>query len=121
MDFSDLCIEAGMKREYTIPYNPQQNGVAERKNITIIEEPKAMIHDHNIPMIMWEETSMKEVYIYNRSPHHILKNMTPKESFNEVMYEVGHFRIFGYPLYFHIHKEKITKLDPSRRKGTFVG
>jgi transposase InsO family protein len=36
-DFSNLCIEAGIKREFTVPYNPQQNGVAERKNRTIIE------------------------------------------------------------------------------------
>jgi transposase InsO family protein len=40
MDFNDLCIEVGIKREYIVPYNPQQNGVAERKNRTIIEETK---------------------------------------------------------------------------------
>ena len=39
-DFNDFCIEAGIKREYTVPYNPQQNGVAERKNKTIIEATK---------------------------------------------------------------------------------
>jgi transposase InsO family protein len=44
-DFSDFCIEARIKREYTIPYNPQKNGVAERKNRTIIKATKAMIHD----------------------------------------------------------------------------
>ena len=44
-DFSDFCIEVGIKREYIVPYNPQQNGVAERKNRTIIEATKAMIHD----------------------------------------------------------------------------
>jgi hypothetical protein len=52
-DFSNLCIEVGIKREYTVPYNPQKNGVAERKNRTIIEETKAMIHDHSLPMILW--------------------------------------------------------------------
>ena len=36
-------------------------------------------------------------------------------------HEVGHFRIFGCPIYFHVPKEKRTKLDPSGRKGTFVG
>jgi hypothetical protein len=35
--------------------------------------------------------------------------------------EVGHFRIFGCPIYIHVPKEKRTKLDPSGRKGTFVG
>jgi transposase InsO family protein len=120
-DFSDFCIEAGIKREYTIPYNPQQNGVAERKNITIIEATKAMIHDQNLPMILWAEASMTTMYVHNRSPHHILKNMTPEEAFTGVKPEVGHFRIFGCPVYFHVPKEKRTKLDPSGRKGTFVG
>jgi hypothetical protein len=120
-DFNDFCIEAGIKREYTVPYNPQQNGVAERKNITIIEATKAMIHDHNLPMILWAEASMTTVYVQNKSPHQILKNMTPEEAFTGVKPEVGHFRIFGFPVYFHIPKEKRTKLDPSGRKGTFVG
>jgi transposase InsO family protein len=42
-EFSSFCIEAGIKREFIVPYNPQQNGVAERKNRTIIEATKAMI------------------------------------------------------------------------------
>jgi transposase InsO family protein len=62
-DFSDFCIEEGIKREYIIPYNPQQNRVAERKNITIIEATKAMIHDKNLPMILWAEAFMTIVYV----------------------------------------------------------
>jgi hypothetical protein len=120
-DFSDFCIEAGIKREYTVSYNPQQNGVAERKNKTIIEATKAMIHDQNLPMILWAEESMTTVYVQNRSPHQILKNMTPEEAFTGVKLEVGHFRIFGCPVYFHVPKETRTKLDPSGIKGTFVG
>lgn len=68
-DFSDFYIEAGIKREYIVPYNPQQNGVAERKNITVIEETKEMIHDHNILMIMWAKEYMIVVYVQNTSPH----------------------------------------------------
>ena len=47
--------------------------------------------------------------------------MTLEEAFTEVKHEVGHFRIFGCLVYIHIRKEKMTKLDPSGRKGTFVG
>jgi transposase InsO family protein len=111
-DFSDFCIELWIKREYTVPYKPQQNGVAERKNRTIIEATKAMIHDQNLPMILWEEASMTTMYVQNKSPHHILKNMTPEEYFTRMIPEVGHFRIFGCPIYFHIPKEKRSKLDP---------
>jgi hypothetical protein len=120
-DFNDFCIEARIKREYTIPYNPQQNGVVDRKNISIVEATKAMIHNQNLSMILWVEASMKEMYVHNKSPHKIMNNMTPEESFTRVKPEVGHFRIFGRPIYFHVPKEKRTKLDPPRRKGTFVG
>jgi hypothetical protein len=47
--------------------------------------------------------------------------MTPEEAFIGVKPKVGHFRIFGCQVYFHVPKEKRTKLDPSGRKGTFVG
>jgi transposase InsO family protein len=120
-DFSNFCIEAGIKREFTVPYNPQQNGVAERKNKTIIEATKAIIHDQSLPMTLWAETCMTAVYVQNRSPHRILKNITPEEAFTGVKPEIGHFRIFGCPVYFHVPKEKRSKLEPAGRKGTFVG
>jgi transposase InsO family protein len=45
--FVDLCSEVGTKREFTVPYNPQQNEVEEWKNKIIISAVKAMIHDQN--------------------------------------------------------------------------
>jgi transposase InsO family protein len=70
-DFSDFCVEAGIKREHIVPYNPQQNGVAERKNRSIVEATKEMIHDRSLLMFMWEEASMIDVYVQNKSPHKI--------------------------------------------------
>jgi hypothetical protein len=64
---------------------------------------------------------MTTVYVQNKSAHHILKNMTPEEDFTRVKHEFGHFKIFGCPIYFHIPKEKRSKLDPSGKNGTFVG
>jgi hypothetical protein len=50
-----------------------------------------------------------------------LKNNTLEESFAGVKPKIGHFRIFGCPIYFHVPKEKRSKVEPSWRKGTFVG
>jgi hypothetical protein len=61
-------FEVGIKREYTVPHNPQQNGVAERKNRSIVERAKAMIHDQHLPMFLWVEASMTVVYVHHRSP-----------------------------------------------------
>ena len=49
-EFEAFCKDAGIKRELTTPYNPQQNGVAERKNRTIMEVVKTMIYDQDLPM-----------------------------------------------------------------------
>jgi hypothetical protein len=48
-------MEAWIKRELTVSYNPKQNGVAERKNQSIIGSIRAMIHDQDLPMFLWEE------------------------------------------------------------------
>jgi hypothetical protein len=80
-----------------------------------------MIHDQSLSMTLWEEACMTTVYVQNRSPHQILKNITPEEAFTRVKLEIGYFRIFGCPVYFHVPKEKRSKLDPLGRKGTFVG
>ena len=72
--------------------------IPERKNRTIMEVPRTM------------------VYVQNRTPHRILENKTPEEVFFGKKPEVSHLRIFGYPVYIHIPKEKRTKLDPSRKR-----
>ena len=64
-DFNTFCKEVRIKRELSIPYNPQQNGVAERKNRTIIEAVKAMIHDQDLPMHLWAEAAGIVVYVQN--------------------------------------------------------
>jgi hypothetical protein len=72
-------------------------------------------------MTLWAEACMTAVYVQNRSPHQILKKITPEEAFTKVKTEIGHFRIFGCPVYLHVTKEKRSKVEPSGRKGTFLG
>ena len=62
-EFVRFCRDVGIKRELTTPYNPQQNGVAERKNITIMEAVKTMILDQDLPMHLWTEAEIKTVYV----------------------------------------------------------
>jgi hypothetical protein len=71
-------------------------------------------------MVLWTEECMTTIYVQNNNPHQILKNITPEEAFTKEKPEIGHFRIFGYLVYFHVPKEKRFKLDPLVRKGTFV-
>jgi hypothetical protein len=120
-EFKAFCKEVGIKREVSTLYNPQQNGVVERKNQTIMEALKAMIHDQDLPMHLWAEAARTVVYVQNRSPRCVLGNKTPKEMFTGKKPEVNHLRIFGCPMYVHVPKDKRSKLDPSGKKGIFVG
>ena len=97
--FKDLCRETWIKRELMVPYNPQQNGVAERKNRPICEAAKAIMHDLDLPSSIWAEAVGTTVYIQNRCPHFILGDKTPKEKFTGVKPTVDHLRIFGCPVY----------------------
>jgi hypothetical protein len=120
-EFVNFCKDVGIKRELTTPYNPQQNGMAERKNRTIMEAVKTMIHDQDLSMFLWEEATMTTVYVQNRLSHSALGFRTPKEMFTGKKPEVGHLRIFGCPIFIHISKEKRNKLEPSGKKEISVG
>ena len=120
-EFKELCKDLGIKREFSTPYNPQQNGVVEWKNRTIMEAARAMLHDQDIPMHLWAKAAKTMVYVQNRTPHRVLENHNPEEVFSGKKPKVIHLRIFGYRVYIHIPKEKRTKLDPSGKKGIFVG
>jgi transposase InsO family protein len=63
--FMNFCKDVRIKRELTTPYNRQQNGVVERKNKTILEVVKTMIHDQDLPMCLWAEATMAVVYVHN--------------------------------------------------------
>ena len=65
------------------PYNPQQNGVAERKNRTIMEAAREMLHDQNLPMHLWAEVARTVMYVQNRTPHRVLENKKPEELFSD--------------------------------------
>ena len=87
----------------------------------IMEAARAMLHDQYLPMHIWEEATKTTVYVQNRTPHRVLENKTPKEFFSSKKPEFSHLRILCCPVYIHSPKEKRTKLDPSGKKGIFVG
>ena len=89
-EFKELCKDSGIKSELTTPYNPQQNGVVERKNKTIMEVARAMLHDQDLPMHLWAEAARTVVYVQNRTPHRVLENKTPEEVFFGKKPDVSH-------------------------------
>ena len=62
--FKELCVKDGIRRELITPHNPQQNGVAERKNRSIVGVAKAMLHDRRLPMFLWVEACNTTVFLH---------------------------------------------------------
>jgi hypothetical protein len=120
-EFVAFFKSTGIRRELTVPYNPQQNDVAERKNRSIEETIKSLLNDQGRSMFLWGEATMTTIYVQNRSPHRILKDMKPEEAFSGKKPNVENIRIFGCPVYSHIPKDKRNKLEPSTKKGIFMG
>jgi transposase InsO family protein len=120
-EFVDFCKSAGIRRDLTVPHNPQQNGVPKRKNGSIEETIKALLNDQGLSMFLWGEAAMTIIYVQNRSPRCIFKDMTPEEAFSGKKPNVENLRIYGCPLYSHIPKDKRNKLEPSGKKGIFMG
>ena len=103
-EFNDFYQKAGIKRELIVTYNPQQNGVAERKNITICEATRTMMCDRDLPASLWAEGSSTTVYVQNRCHRAILDQKTLKEVFTSEKLDVGHLRIFSCLVYIHVLK-----------------
>ena len=119
-EFDVFCEQRGIFREPTNPYTPQQNGVAERLNRTIMDNVRALLYHGHLPLSLWGEAVSTIVYLRNRSPHATL-NMTPFEKLFQVKPRVDHLRVFGCTAFVKIPDEKRKKLDPKAQKGIFVG
>ena len=120
-DFIKFCKDYGIKRQLTTSFTPQQNGVCERKNRTIVNMARSMLHSQDLEFMFWADACRTSVYILNRSPTKSLEGITPYEAWYERKPSVEHFRVFGCLAYAHIPDEKRRKLDPKRKACIFMG
>lgn len=105
-DFTDLCAREGIRREWTTHYNLEHNGVAERKNRTIVDAARAMLYDQDMPKFLWEKACSMSMYVQNKTPHRASGKITPERVLIGKTLEVSHFRIIGSLAYCHIPEEK---------------
>ena len=78
-----MCDKSGIKKQLTAPYTPQQNGVVERKNKTIMGLVRSMLKDKELPLELWGEAVSTFVYVLKRSSTKGVKGKTPYEKWNK--------------------------------------
>jgi hypothetical protein len=98
--------------QHTVPYTPQQNGVAERKNHTLKEMANCMIQSKGLSLKHWAEEINYANYIVNHTPTKALK----EETWTKIKPDVSHFRVFGSIAWAHIPDEKRKALQPKSEK-----
>ena len=98
--------------QYYIPYTPQQNGVAERKNISLKEMATCVMESKSLPPNFWDEAINCASYIQNRVTHKYLNGITPFEAWSGHKPDVSHFRIFGSKDWDRIPPKKRKDLEP---------
>ena len=116
--FKKFCDEEGIVRHWTVRDTPQQNGVVERLNRTLLEKARCMRSNSGLGREWWAESVATTAYIVNRSPHSTLDGDTPFKVWSGEHADYGRLRVFGCIAYYHV---KDNKLDNRAKKAIFLG
>lgn len=119
--FSSYLSKEGIIHQTTVPYCPQQNGVAERVNRTVFEKARAMLFDSGLPIEYWGEAVMTAIYLKNRSPTKALSGGLPEHEWTGSSVDLSGLRVFGCIAYAFVPKQKRQKMDAKAKKYIMVG
>ena len=111
----------GISHQKSIPRTPQQNGVVERRNRTLVEAARTMLIFSKAPMFLWAEAIATACYTQNRSLIHPLHCKTPYELVHVRKPDLSFLRVFGALCYPTNDIEDLGKLKAKADIGFFVG
>ncbi|KAL4354134.1 hypothetical protein GQ457_06G003750 [Hibiscus cannabinus] len=118
--FAKFLQDNGIVGQYTMPGSPDQNGVAERRNQTLMDMVRSMLSGSKLPKSLWVEALKTAVYILNRVPTKAVPK-TPFELFKGWKPSLRHIRVWGCPSEVRIYNPQEKKLDPRTISGYFIG
>jgi hypothetical protein len=119
--FDDFYNKRGYRHEYSAPHTPQQNGVVERKNRTLQELARTMLHEYTIPNFLWTEAVNTACHVVNRISLRLLIKKTPYELWIGCKPNLSYFRVFSFKCFVLNEAPKVTKFDSKSIEGVFVG
>jgi hypothetical protein len=112
--------DKGIVHEYSLPYTPQQNGVAERLNRTLLDKAIPMLDQSGLPLKHWGDAIVTANYLKNLSPTSA-SSVTPYEAFFGYKPNVSNLRVFGCRAFVLTPSHARTKLEPRAKAGVFIG
>jgi hypothetical protein len=113
--------EEGIKHEFSAPYTPQQNGVVERKNRTLLDMVRTMLGEFKTPERFWTEAMSTVCHTINRVYLHRLLKKTSYELLTGNKPNVSYFRVFGSKCYILVKKCRNSKFAPKAVEGFLLG
>ncbi|KAH9697695.1 hypothetical protein KPL71_023716 [Citrus sinensis] len=120
-EFVEFCETNGIRRPLTVPRSPQQNGITERKNRTILDMARSMLKSKRLPKEFWAEAVACAVYLSNRSPTRSVWGKTPQEAWSGRKLGITHLRVFESIAHVHVPDKSRAKLDDKSEKFIFIG
>ncbi|OUC41357.1 integrase core domain protein [Trichinella nativa] len=119
--FAEFLMRKGIRHERTIPETPQQNGVAERMNRTLVEKARTMLIDANLSPDLWAEAVGTANYLRNRCTTKALRKVIPEEAWSGRKPNLAHLKVFGCLAMVHVASGQRKKWDLKSEERIFVG
>lgn len=119
-EFSNFLVKKGIQHQLTNIYTPQQNGVAERYNRTLLDLARSMLADAGMPKMFWAEAVNCANYLRNRC-YTSCRSLVPEEIWTGKKPSVKHLKPFGCRAYVHVPKQLRNKLDDRATLCVLVG
>jgi hypothetical protein len=113
--------DGGIKHEFSSPYTPQQNGVVERKNRTLLDMARTMLDEYKTPDWFWAEAINTACYSINRLYLHRILKKTSYELLTGKKPNVSYFRVFGSKCFIFIKRGRKSKFAPNAVEGFLLG
>lgn len=120
-EFDSFCNTHGINIHTTTPYSPQQNGVVERRNRTLMEMTRSLLKHMNIPNSFWREAVRHATYLINRVVTRSFQGQTPYEVLRSKKPNISHLRVFGCVCYARTETPGRKKLDDRSRSLIHLG
>nr|GFB89872.1 retrovirus-related Pol polyprotein from transposon TNT 1-94 [Tanacetum cinerariifolium] len=113
-------IMSFIRMNFSSPYTPEQNGVAERKNRTLIEAARTTLNGSVLSKHFWTEAVRITYSTQNRSIIVKRCDKTPYEIFRERIPDISYFYVFRFLVFIHNHKDHLGKFDAKSDDGYFL-